>query len=51
MSKKNSIVTIGVFDGVHLGHRVVIKKVVARAKKLGTSSVVVTFEPDRKSVV
>ena len=46
MNKKNeSIATIGVFDGVHIGHRAVIKKVVDRAKAVGTVSVVVTFDP------
>ncbi len=42
---KGSVLTIGVFDGVHIGHRKVIGKVVARAKKLGVKSVVVTFDP------
>ena len=42
---KNSIVTIGVFDGVHVGHRAVIKKVVSRAKTMGFMSIVVTFDP------
>ncbi|MDP2929675.1 MAG: bifunctional riboflavin kinase/FAD synthetase [Candidatus Omnitrophota bacterium] len=42
---KYSIVTIGVFDGVHVGHRAVIKKVVNRAKALGAVSIVVTFDP------
>ena len=37
---KNSIVTIGVFDGVHVGHRAVIKKVVSRAKTMGFMSIV-----------
>jgi len=42
---KSSVLTIGVFDGVHVGHRKVIGKVVARAKKRGVKSVVVTFDP------
>ena len=42
---KSSVLTIGVFDGVHVGHRKVIGTVVARAKKLGVKSVVVTFDP------
>ena len=42
---KHSIVTVGVFDGLHVGHRAVLKKVVARAKAAGARSVAVTFEP------
>ncbi len=41
----SSIVTIGNFDGVHCGHRTVIEEVVARAKRLGVRSVLVTFDP------
>lgn len=42
---KHSVVTIGVFDGVHIGHKAVIKKVAMRAKALGANSAVVTFDP------
>lgn len=42
---KRSVVTIGVFDGVHLGHRAVIKKAVDRAKNTGAVSIVLTFDP------
>ena len=40
-----SIVTIGVFDGLHIGHRAIIKKVAAEAKKSGSTSVAITFDP------
>lgn len=40
-----SVVTVGVFDGVHLGHRKVIAGTVERAKALGVRSVVLTFDP------
>ncbi len=42
---KGSVVTIGVFDGLHRGHREIINKVTARAKQLNLKSVVVTFDP------
>ena len=42
---KGSAVTIGVFDGLHIGHTAIIKKVVASARKAYHSSVVVTFDP------
>lgn len=37
--------TIGNFDGVHLGHRALIERVVAKARELGIASCVLTFEP------
>jgi riboflavin kinase/FMN adenylyltransferase len=40
-----SVVTIGNFDGVHRGHRMVIDAVTARARELGARSVAVTFDP------
>lgn len=46
-----SVVTIGVFDGVHLGHRVVVGHAADRARELGASTVVVTFHPHPQSVV
>jgi riboflavin kinase/FMN adenylyltransferase len=42
---KRSVVTIGIFDGVHMGHLMVIRKVVGRAKAIGAKSIVVTFDP------
>lgn len=39
------VVTIGNFDGVHLGHQGVIAEVIARARFLGGKSVAVTFDP------
>ena len=36
---------IGVFDGVHLGHRAVIERALADARKAGGTAVVVTFDP------
>jgi riboflavin kinase / FMN adenylyltransferase len=41
----NTIVTIGNFDGVHLGHREIFRRVVAKARALGGLATVVTFEP------
>lgn len=40
-----SVVTIGNFDGVHRGHREVLSRVVAEAKKRNARSVVITFDP------
>jgi riboflavin kinase / FMN adenylyltransferase len=40
-----SVVTIGNFDGVHRGHRMVIDTVTARARQLSARSVAITFDP------
>lgn len=40
-----AVVTIGNFDGVHLGHREIFRRVVRRAEELGGTSVVLTFVP------
>ena len=46
-----SVVTIGSFDGVHRGHQLIIGRAVERARELGVSSVVVTFDPHPSEVV
>ncbi len=46
-----SVVTIGVFDGVHLGHQETVGHAVKRARDLGVQSVVVTFDPHPAEVV
>ena len=46
-----TVVTIGAYDGVHLGHRAVIAQVRERATALGARSVVVTFDRHPASVV
>lgn len=42
---KPSIVTIGVFDGLHLGHQALIRRLLAEAQANGLQSVVLTFYP------
>ncbi|NVJ66063.1 MAG: bifunctional riboflavin kinase/FAD synthetase [Gammaproteobacteria bacterium] len=42
---QGSVATIGNFDGVHLGHQAIIKKLTAKAIDLSLPSVVVLFEP------
>jgi len=46
-----SVVAIGVFDGVHVGHRAIVARAIAAAKAFGASSVVVTFDPHPAVVV
>jgi riboflavin kinase/FMN adenylyltransferase len=46
-----SCVALGVFDGVHLGHRAVLGAAVARAREAGWRSVALTFHPHPQQVV
>lgn len=45
------VATIGFFDGVHLGHRYIISKVVEMARRKGLASTVVTFERHPREVL
>ena len=47
----NAIVTIGTFDGVHLGHQTILKDMVRVAKEIKGESVVVTFYPHPRQVL
>lgn len=40
-----TVVTIGVFDGVHRGHQELVSRAVAKARELGVPSVMFTFDP------
>lgn len=48
---RDPVVTMGVFDGVHLGHRMLLSRVVAEAEKSGSDSVAVTFDPHPRIVL
>ena len=41
----NPIITLGNFDGIHLGHQKIFKKVIEEARQVHGESVVITFEP------
>ncbi len=46
-----SIVTIGTFDGVHIGHQKIIRKLTKTAKEHNLQSVVLTFFPHPRMVL
>jgi riboflavin kinase/FMN adenylyltransferase len=48
---RRPIVTIGSFDGVHLGHREILKHLVSYAQKVDGSSVVITFHPHPRQIL
>ena len=50
-SEKPTVITIGTFDGVHLGHQKIIKRVVETAHKNGLLATVFTFFPHPRMIV
>jgi riboflavin kinase/FMN adenylyltransferase len=51
LEEEGSVVTVGFFDGVHLGHRAVIDTTVARARERGLRSVGITFDRHPREVL
>ena len=49
--KHNSAITIGTFDGVHIGHRKILQRLINNAKELGLRSTVLTFFPHPRMVL
>ncbi len=50
-SFRNAVITIGTFDGVHMGHRQIISRLSAEAKIIGGETVIITFHPHPRKVV
>ena len=48
---RRPVLTVGNFDGVHLGHRAIVETVVDRAKALRGQAVVYTFDPHPRKVL
>jgi riboflavin kinase/FMN adenylyltransferase len=48
---RNAVITIGTFDGVHLGHQKIIDALLAEADKVNGESVIITFHPHPRKVV
>ncbi|MGE5362934.1 MAG: bifunctional riboflavin kinase/FAD synthetase [Bacteroidota bacterium] len=49
--KKNTVITIGTFDGLHLGHMAIIERLKHLSNARGGRSLVITFDPHPRSVV
>lgn len=50
-NERGTVITVGTFDGVHLGHRDVLARIVQRAGEMSLDSVLVTFDPHPLEVV
>ena len=48
---RNAVITIGTFDGVHMGHRQVIDKLKSEARAVNGETVIVTFDPHPRKIV
>lgn len=49
--ERPTVVTIGAFDGLHIGHQHVVRQLVARAHETGRRSAVITFHPHPRAVL
>jgi riboflavin kinase/FMN adenylyltransferase len=49
--ERGSVVTVGTFDGIHLGHWAILREIAARARRDDRRSVLVTFDPHPLEVV
>jgi riboflavin kinase/FMN adenylyltransferase len=48
---RNAVVTIGTFDGVHIGHRKVIDRLKSEAKAINGETIIITFHPHPRKVI
>jgi riboflavin kinase/FMN adenylyltransferase len=46
-----TVLTLGVFDGLHLGHQKIMQKVVERAEQIGAHATAITFDPHPRAVL
>ena len=51
ISIKESILTVGSYDGIHLGHRELLSVLVQNSKDYGIPSIVVTFDPHPREIL
>jgi riboflavin kinase / FMN adenylyltransferase len=48
---RGTVLTLGVFDGLHLGHQKIMEKVVERAQSIGAVPTAITFDPHPRAVL
>jgi riboflavin kinase/FMN adenylyltransferase len=49
--QRPTVLTLGVFDGLHLGHQLIMRTVVERARDTGAVPTVITFDPHPRAVL
>src|SRR5919202_4266725 len=49
--ERPTVLTLGVFDGLHLGHQLIVRTVVERAREAGAAATVITFDPHPRAVL
>jgi riboflavin kinase/FMN adenylyltransferase len=49
--QRPTVLTLGVFDGLHLGHQLIMKTVAERARAIGAVPTVITFDPHPRAVL
>ena len=49
--QRPTVLTLGVFDGLHLGHQLIMQTVVERARSIGAVPTVITFDPHPRAVL
>lgn len=49
--QRPTVLTLGVFDGLHLGHQLIMRRVVERARAVGAVPTVITFDPHPRAVL
>lgn len=47
----NTVLTVGTFDGVHAGHKVLINRVLELADEMNARSIIVTFDPHPRDII
>ena len=48
---KNTVVTLGTFDGIHLGHQQIVRSVVEKTRKYNARNFLITFDPHPRKIV
>ena len=48
---EKSVLTIGTFDGVHMGHKTILKEVVKHTREVNGESILITFEPHPRKLL